>query len=272
MRWSIIRLIWARELRDQLRDRRTVFMVVVLPLLLYPILGFGLLQFALGFGRPQSTVGVVGIDNLPADRRPPPATPAQAASWLAAAPVNPGSGIDLVAGAAARAHLDDLIRGTGYPPLLVRRGRQPPLPVATTSTRRRRPTASPSGSSTRPTRRPRLAAADRPHAAGEQAGRSHPGGAAGLPRPPRRAASARPSTSCRARGTTARAWSTVGSTAPCAAGRRASRRLRLLRRGLPADFDDVFAIDDPERAKPAGHARWPRGCSRCWCASSPSCW
>src|SRR5439155_172651 len=27
MRWSIIRLIWLRELRDQLRDRRTLFMI-----------------------------------------------------------------------------------------------------------------------------------------------------------------------------------------------------------------------------------------------------
>ena len=37
MRWSIIRLIWFRELRDQLRDRRTVFMIAVLPLVLYPL-------------------------------------------------------------------------------------------------------------------------------------------------------------------------------------------------------------------------------------------
>ena len=41
MRWSIIRLIWVRELRDQLRDRRTIFMIAVLPLLLYPLLGLG---------------------------------------------------------------------------------------------------------------------------------------------------------------------------------------------------------------------------------------
>jgi sodium transport system permease protein len=119
MRWSIIRLIWLRELRDQLRDRRTVFMVVVLPLLLYPLLGFGLLQFALGFVRPASAVGVVGAENLPPTDPPPaPVTPAQAASWLAAAPVNPRGGIDLVAGAAARANLDELLHGTTYPPLL----------------------------------------------------------------------------------------------------------------------------------------------------------
>src|SRR5690348_7406773 len=109
MRWSIIRLIWLRELRDQLRDRRTVFMVVVLPLLLYPLLGFGLLQFALGFGKPQCTVGVVGADNLPPTAAPGAPTPAQAAGWFAAAPAG-GGGIDLVAGATARAHLDNLLR------------------------------------------------------------------------------------------------------------------------------------------------------------------
>src|SRR5215470_20182527 len=118
MRWSIVRLIWLRELRDQLRDRRTVFMVVVLPLLLYPLLGFGLLQFALGFGRAPSAVGLVGAENLPPTDPPPaPVSPAQAASWLAAAPVGAG-GIDRVAGAAARAYLDELLHGSAYPPLL----------------------------------------------------------------------------------------------------------------------------------------------------------
>jgi sodium transport system permease protein len=59
MRWSIIRLIWMRELRDQLRDRRTLFMVLVLPLLLYPVLGFAVLKFALGFSEKPSVIGVV---------------------------------------------------------------------------------------------------------------------------------------------------------------------------------------------------------------------
>ena len=34
MNWSTVRLIWVRELRDQLRDRRTLFMILVLPLVL----------------------------------------------------------------------------------------------------------------------------------------------------------------------------------------------------------------------------------------------
>src|SRR2546430_8082751 len=59
MRWSIIRLIWFRELRDQLRDRRTLFMIAVLPLLIYPILGFAVLQFAMGFQEKASTIGIV---------------------------------------------------------------------------------------------------------------------------------------------------------------------------------------------------------------------
>jgi sodium transport system permease protein len=64
MRWSIIRVIWFRELRDQLRDRRTIFMIAVLPILLYPLLGLGVAQFFLGsLGRPN-VIGVLGGENL----------------------------------------------------------------------------------------------------------------------------------------------------------------------------------------------------------------
>ncbi len=44
MRWSNIKLILMREIRDQLRDRRTLFMIAVLPLLLYPLLGMSFFQ------------------------------------------------------------------------------------------------------------------------------------------------------------------------------------------------------------------------------------
>jgi sodium transport system permease protein len=44
MNWSIVKLILAREIRDQLRDRRTLFMIAVLPILLYPLLGMSALQ------------------------------------------------------------------------------------------------------------------------------------------------------------------------------------------------------------------------------------
>ncbi len=39
MNFSNVKLILAREVRDQLRDRRTLFMIFVLPVLLYPLLG-----------------------------------------------------------------------------------------------------------------------------------------------------------------------------------------------------------------------------------------
>lgn len=82
MRWPIIRLIFSRELRDQLRDRRTVFMIAVLPVLLYPVAGFGLLQLASGWLSREALIGVAGAENLPPARHP--------AGWLALTPPPPG--------------------------------------------------------------------------------------------------------------------------------------------------------------------------------------
>ncbi len=81
MRWSIIRLIWLRELRDQLRDRRTLFMVAVLPLLMYPVLGFAVIQFALGFGANINVIGIVGGPGTIRDF--PPCQSAGVAPYLA---------------------------------------------------------------------------------------------------------------------------------------------------------------------------------------------
>src|SRR5215472_4821936 len=65
MRWPIIRVIWLRELRDQLRDRRTMFLVVVLPLLIYPLAGLGIMQLAAGFLQKKVVIGIVGAEYLP---------------------------------------------------------------------------------------------------------------------------------------------------------------------------------------------------------------
>ena len=46
MRWSNLLVIFRREVRDQIRDRRTLFMIFVLPILLYPMLGIGMIKFA----------------------------------------------------------------------------------------------------------------------------------------------------------------------------------------------------------------------------------
>ena len=63
--WRNIRLICLREVRDQLRDRRTLFMVVVLPLLLYPGMGFGMLSLANLLTEQPRQVVVLGTENLP---------------------------------------------------------------------------------------------------------------------------------------------------------------------------------------------------------------
>ena len=58
-------MIFRREVRDQVRDRRTLFMIFVLPILLYPILGIGIVQFSAAFEQKPRTVVVVGAEYLP---------------------------------------------------------------------------------------------------------------------------------------------------------------------------------------------------------------
>ena len=65
MRWSNIKLIFHRELLDQLRDRRTLFMIIVLPILLYPSIGIGMLSFFTRFTEQPRQVVVQGGEFLP---------------------------------------------------------------------------------------------------------------------------------------------------------------------------------------------------------------
>src|SRR5262249_5473961 len=117
MRWSIIRLIWFREFRDQLRDRRTVFMIVLLPIFLYPLLGALLSTFALGLLERSCVVGVQGAEYLP------PLTPMsaglssiEAASYFALAPSGPTSAALERCSAVCSLHLAAPVE---YPPLLI---------------------------------------------------------------------------------------------------------------------------------------------------------
>lgn len=68
MNWTNVRLILLREVRDQLRDRRTLFMIAVLPLLLYPLLGMSFFQVA-QFMREQAVkvllIGAHDFQDLP---------------------------------------------------------------------------------------------------------------------------------------------------------------------------------------------------------------
>jgi sodium transport system permease protein len=66
MNWSNVRLIFRREVRDQLRDRRTLFMIVVLPILLYPLLGMSMFQVAQFIREQPTRVLVLGAEDLPA--------------------------------------------------------------------------------------------------------------------------------------------------------------------------------------------------------------
>ena len=66
MSWKNIKLVLLREVRDQMRDRRTIFMVAVLPLLLYPALGIGMLQMTMLFTEQSRTVVILGEKHLPA--------------------------------------------------------------------------------------------------------------------------------------------------------------------------------------------------------------
>ena len=69
MKWANVKWIYLREVRDQLRDRRTLFTIAVLPVLLYPLLGMTFLQVA-QFSREHKTpVLVLGADSLPATPR-----------------------------------------------------------------------------------------------------------------------------------------------------------------------------------------------------------
>ena len=93
MRWPVVRLIAAREARDQLRDRRTLLLILGLPVLMYPLfVGIGVL-FAAILQDKVLTVGVVGAEHLPPPH--PDITP--------------------VAGGAAGAAID----AAAFPPLLV---------------------------------------------------------------------------------------------------------------------------------------------------------
>ena len=63
--WKNVWLILHREVRDQLRDRRTLFMVVILPIMLYPGLGIGMLQMTMYFTEQPRQVVILNADELP---------------------------------------------------------------------------------------------------------------------------------------------------------------------------------------------------------------
>jgi len=65
MNGNNIRLILRREIVDQLRDRRTLFTILVLPMILYPLLGMSLMQTAQFMKKTRSKIWIIGLENLP---------------------------------------------------------------------------------------------------------------------------------------------------------------------------------------------------------------
>jgi sodium transport system permease protein len=79
MRRSVVRLIAKREIRDLLRDRRTLLIVLGLPALLYPAFVVVGLAFAVSLMDQKTVIGVVGMEHLPAAKSHPEALLAGAA-------------------------------------------------------------------------------------------------------------------------------------------------------------------------------------------------
>jgi sodium transport system permease protein len=65
MSLSNVKLIYLRELRDQLRDRRTLFTIFILPLMLYPLLGMSVFQVQQFLKEDLSKVRIIGTAALP---------------------------------------------------------------------------------------------------------------------------------------------------------------------------------------------------------------
>lgn len=113
MNWPRVRTLWHRELRDLMRDRRTLFMILVLPTVLYPLMAIIAYAFALGTVTQTSTIGVVGAQYLP---QPGAETvcPIPELAWLSLAPTG---GVDQIACSAAL--YQTIQAAQKYPPLVI---------------------------------------------------------------------------------------------------------------------------------------------------------
>ncbi len=67
MKLSNVKLVFRREMRDQLRDRRTLFTIGVIPLLLYPLMGMAMLQMAQFMQKTSTKILLVGSEHIPED-------------------------------------------------------------------------------------------------------------------------------------------------------------------------------------------------------------
>ncbi len=121
MDWRTVRLIWLRELRDQLRDRRTLIMILVLPLVLYPVLGLSMLGITQGWLHQRNTVGVYNVAALPQATDQSAGNPGRsAACWLATTPIAPAGPTDWLTSSLAYDRMNRAGLGQDYPPLIIK--------------------------------------------------------------------------------------------------------------------------------------------------------
>lgn len=67
MNWKHVNLIFQREMSDQLRDRRTLFTITILPIMLYPLIGMLMMQVA-QFNREHAVqIRIIGNEHWPRD-------------------------------------------------------------------------------------------------------------------------------------------------------------------------------------------------------------
>ena len=64
MNWRNIQLVWHREMRDQLRDRRTLLVIGVLPLLIYPMMGIVFFRISQFMQHHDARVTIIGSQQL----------------------------------------------------------------------------------------------------------------------------------------------------------------------------------------------------------------
>ena len=67
MNLKTIKLVYQRELRDQMRDRRTLFTVLILPILIYPLLGMAMLHISQFSTVEPCRIWFIGSQFLPND-------------------------------------------------------------------------------------------------------------------------------------------------------------------------------------------------------------
>ncbi|MFM7318946.1 MAG: hypothetical protein ACKO5E_18530, partial [bacterium] len=67
IRPRVVAAIYRRELLDVLRDRRTIFMMIIFPVVLYPLIGYVLMNLAMTIQEKKRLIVVINAEALPSE-------------------------------------------------------------------------------------------------------------------------------------------------------------------------------------------------------------